>query len=72
MSKISRKRRRFQIRQKQKRRKKLKKLIRKYLMAKTEEEKTKILEKMKKISPNSPLEKLIEREKEKMKLEKEE
>jgi hypothetical protein len=41
-------------------------------MAKSEKEKTEILEKMKKISPNSPLEELIEREKEKMKLEKEE
>ena len=37
-------------------------------MANSEKEKEKLWEKMKKISPNSPLEKLIEREKEKNKI----
>jgi len=51
MSKISQKRRRFEIKKRQKRRKKIKKLKQKYLLAKTKEEKEKILEKIKNISP---------------------
>jgi hypothetical protein len=51
MSKISEKRRKFEIKKRQKRRKKLKKLKEKYLLAKSKEEKEKILEKMRRISP---------------------
>lgn len=49
MSKISLKKRRFEIRRKQKKREKIKKLKIKYLKAKTEEEREKILEKVKKL-----------------------
>jgi len=52
MSKILQKRRKFEIRKKQKRRKKLKKLREKYLEAKTKEEKGKIIEKIRKIAPH--------------------
>jgi predicted RNA-binding protein Jag len=52
MSKESRKRRKFIIKLKQKRKKKIKKLREKYKLAKTEEEKRKIIEKALKINPN--------------------
>lgn len=51
MSKISPKRRRFKIKQQQKRRKKVKKLKEKYLTVKNKEERDKILEKLKRIIP---------------------
>jgi len=59
MSKISPKRRRFEIKKKQKRRKKIRKLKQKYLLAKTKEEKEKILEKIKNISPHYPLKEIL-------------
>lgn len=59
MSKISQKRRQFVIRQKQKRRKKIKKLKEKYLAAKTKEEKTKILEKIRRINPFYSIEEIL-------------
>jgi len=58
-AKISPKRRRFQIRQKIKRREKIKKLKEKYKLAKTQEEKEKILEKLRKIAPHYPLEQFL-------------
>jgi hypothetical protein len=61
MSKESVKRRRFKIRQKQKRREKIKKLIKKYLEARDEEEKKKIKEKIFRISPHYPFEEALER-----------
>ena len=51
MAKISSKRRSFQIKQRHKRKIKLKKLRLLYLEAKTEQEKEKILEKARRISP---------------------
>lgn len=59
MSKISKKRRRFEIRKKQKRRKKIKKLKERYLAAKSKEEKEKILEKLKRITPHYPLDQFL-------------
>jgi len=59
MSKISRKRRQFEIRKKRKRREKLKKLKEKFLSAKSQEEKDKILEKMKRIAPYLNVEEYI-------------
>jgi len=52
MSKISVKRRKFEIKKKQEKRKKLAKLRRAYLLAKTKSAKDKISEKLNKISPN--------------------
>jgi polyribonucleotide nucleotidyltransferase len=52
MSKISPKRRQFEIRKKRKRKQKIKKLREKYFKAKDEKERMKILEKMKKICPH--------------------
>jgi len=63
MSKISKKRRRFEIRKKQKRRKKIKKLKERYLAAKSKEEKEKILEKLKRITPHYPLDQFLGTEK---------
>jgi len=59
MSKINRKRRQFEIKKKRERRQKIKKLKEKYLMAKTEEEKNKILDKIKRIAPHYPLEEIL-------------
>jgi len=59
MSKISRKRRQFEIRKKRKRREKLKKLKEKFLSVKNQEEKDKILEKMKRIAPYLNVEEYI-------------
>ena len=61
MSKISQKRRKFIIKQKRKRREKIKKLKTKYLLAKNEQEKKKILDKVKKIAPWYPLKEFLER-----------
>lgn len=58
-AKESPKRRRFQIRQRQKRREKIKKLKEKYLRAKTQEEKEKIIEKISKIAPHYPIEEIL-------------
>ena len=63
MSKISQKRRQFLIKLKQKRRKKIKELKEKYLMAKTKEEKEKILEEIKKLNPFYPTEEILKLEK---------
>lgn len=59
MSKISIKRRQFQIRAKRKRKAKIKKLTEKYLSAKNKEERDKILEKIQKIAPHYPIEKIL-------------
>lgn len=64
MSKISPKRRSFEIKSRWKRRWKIKKLKEKYLKAKSEKEKEKIIEKILKISPSYPLEELSKEEKE--------
>lgn len=56
---ISPKRRRFEIKRKQKTKKKIKKLKEKYLIAKTKEEKEKILEKIKRIVPHYPVEEIL-------------
>jgi 2-oxo-4-hydroxy-4-carboxy--5-ureidoimidazoline (OHCU) decarboxylase len=63
MSKIKPKRRKFIIKLKQKRRKKIKKLKEKYLKATSKEEKEKILEKVKKIAPQYPLENFLKLDK---------
>ena len=63
MSKISVKRRQFEIRKKKKRRLKIQKLKQKYLAAQTKDEKEKILEKIKKASPFYPAERIIKEEK---------
>ena len=52
MSKISPKRRKFEIKKRRKRRKKLAKLRQAYLSAKTKSEKEKILEKVNRIAPH--------------------
>lgn len=59
MSKISTKRRQFQIRAKRKRKAKIKKLIEKYLAAKNKGEHDKVLEKIQKIAPHYPIEKIL-------------
>ena len=65
MSKESVKRRQFDIRAKRKRKVKIKKLKEKYIKAKSKEEKDKILEKIKRISPHYPVNQIIEAGKEK-------
>jgi hypothetical protein len=55
-------RRKFLIRKKQKRRKKIKKLKGKYLKAKTKEEKEKIIEKILRIAPHYPIENVLKLE----------
>jgi hypothetical protein len=52
-------RRKFLIRKKQKRRKKIRKLKEKYLKAKTKEEKEKIIEKILRIAPHYPIENIL-------------
>jgi len=59
MSKVSKKRRQFEIKTKQKRRKKLKKLKEKYLATKSKRKKEEIIEKMKRIFPRSPIEEIL-------------
>lgn len=59
MSKISQKRRQFEIERRQKRRKKIEKLKEKYLKAKTKEEKEEIIEKILKIAPHYPIEEIL-------------
>lgn len=59
MSKISQKRRQFQIKRKRKTREKIKKLKEKYSSAKSKKEKEQIIEKMKKISPFLPVEEIL-------------
>ncbi len=59
MGKISPSRRKFEIRKKQKRRRKIRKLKEEFLKAKTEKERGKILEKIKKIAPHYPLEEIL-------------
>jgi hypothetical protein len=51
--------RKFLIRKKQKRRKKIKKLKEKYLKAKTKEEKERIIEKILRIAPHYPIEEIL-------------
>lgn len=59
MSKISQKRRKFEIKRKRERQKKIKKLKEKYLRAETEEEKERILKKIYKIAPHYPIEETL-------------
>jgi hypothetical protein len=59
MSKISQKRRQFEIKRKRERRKKIKKLRERYFQSKSEEEKAKIIEKLKKIVPYLRLEEIL-------------
>ena len=59
MSKISQKRRQFEIKRKREKRKKIKKLKDRYLQSKSEEEKAKIIEKLKKIVPHLRLEEIL-------------
>ncbi|MBZ9578565.1 hypothetical protein KJA14_01810 [Patescibacteria group bacterium] len=66
MSKVSRKRRQFKIKRKGKRKKKLRKLKEKYFASKSKKEKEEIIEKMKKTSPHSPIEKILGIKKEKV------
>lgn len=63
MSKIKPKRRKFEIKKKQKRKEKIKKLKEKYLLAKNKEEKETILEKIKKIAPHYPIEEILKLDK---------
>jgi len=65
MSKISRKRRQFEIKRKRKRRKKLRKLKEKYSTAKTKKEREEIIEKMRKIAPHLPIGEILGVKKEK-------
>lgn len=64
-AKESPKRRAFKIRQKQKRREKIKKLKQKYLVAKTKEEKEKIIQKILKIAPHYPIEQFLRQQEKK-------
>lgn len=59
MSKISTKRRRFQIRAKRNRKQKIKNLKERYFETKSKQDKEKILEKIKKIAPHYPLEQIL-------------
>jgi hypothetical protein len=59
MSKISQKRRQFEIKKRQKRRKKIQRLKEKYLISRSREEKEKILEKIRKIAPHYPIEEIL-------------
>jgi len=67
MSKISPKRRRFEIRKKRKRKIKIKKLREKYLNSSSEEERKKILEKVQKIAPHLTIEEFLKPIKDKLK-----
>lgn len=59
MAKITSKKRKVIIKQKQKKRIKLRKLKERYVIAKTEEEKEKIIQKIQKISPDYQIENII-------------
>jgi 2-oxo-4-hydroxy-4-carboxy--5-ureidoimidazoline (OHCU) decarboxylase len=59
MSKVSVKRRKFQIKLKRKRKQKIKNLKERYLEEKSSQEKKKILEKIKKIAPHYPDEQIL-------------
>jgi len=61
MSKISQKRRKFTILKRRKRRKKVKRLKERYLSAKSQEEKERILKKLQKITPYYSLEGLLKK-----------
>ena len=62
MSKISVKRRQFEIKKKKKRKKKVGKLRSKYLEVKSSAEKKKILDKIKKISPHYPIDDILKKD----------
>ncbi|MBZ9572476.1 hypothetical protein KJA15_04040 [Patescibacteria group bacterium] len=64
MSKISKKRRQFKIKRGKKKRKKIRKLKEKYFTTQSKEGKGKIIEKMRKISPHSPIEETLSVKKE--------
>jgi len=64
MSKVSPKRRQFNIRKKSRRRKKLKKLKERYSQVKTKKEKERIVEKIKRISPYLAIEEILKIKKE--------
>ena len=59
MSKVSVKRRKFQIKAKRKRKQKIKNLKERYLKVESSQEKKKILEKIKKIAPHYPDEQIL-------------
>lgn len=59
MSKISVKRRQFEIKRKRKRKQKIQKLKEKYLNTKSKEEGKKILEKIQRIAPHRPIEEIL-------------
>jgi len=59
MAKITPKKRKMIIKQKQKKRIKLRKLKERYVIAKTKEEKEKIIQKIQKISPDCQIENII-------------
>ena len=59
MAKITSKKRKVIIKQKQKKRIKLRKLKERYVIAKTKEEKEKIIQKIQKISPDYQIENII-------------
>jgi hypothetical protein len=61
MSKISQKRRQFEIKRKRERRKKIKKLKEKYFKAKNEKEREKIVEKLRKIAPHLRIEEILKK-----------
>ena len=62
MGKISVKRRRFEIRKKRERKEKIRKLKKRYFSAKNEEEKNRIIEKIKKIVPYLDVEEVLKQE----------
>ena len=64
MSKVSVKRRSFKIRAKRKRKKKVKILKERYLVAKSKEERNKIIEKIQKIAPYYPIKEISKEGKE--------
>ena len=63
MSKIYQKRRQFEIEKKREKREKIKKLKERYFAAKSEEEKRKIIEKIKRIVPHLEIEEILGLEK---------
>ncbi|MCP6719513.1 MAG: hypothetical protein KJI71_04795 [Patescibacteria group bacterium] len=65
MSKISVKRRRFEIKKKRKRKEKIKKLREKYSDTKNKREKKEVLDKIQKIAPHYPIEEILKLEKDK-------
>lgn len=65
MGKISPKKRQFKIRKIRQRREKIRKLKEKYLATKSKKKKEEIAEKMRKVSPRSPIEEILGIKKEK-------